>query len=34
LAAARSADVEAIAHLSKELELIATLPDSPEHLNE
>ena len=34
LAAARSADVEAIAHLSKGLELIATLPDSPEHLNE
>ena len=34
LAAARSADVEAIAHLSKGLELIATLPDFPEHLNE
>ena len=34
LAAARSANVEAIAHLSKGLELIATLPDIPEHLNE
>ena len=32
LAAARSANVEAAAHLSKGLELIGTLPDSPEHL--
>ena len=34
LAAGRSANLEAIAHLSKGLELIATLPDAPEHLNE
>jgi predicted ATPase len=34
LAAARSANLEAIAHLSKGLELIGTLPDTPEHLNE
>ena len=30
LAAGRSANLEAIAHLSKGLELIATLPDAPE----
>ena len=34
LAAGRSANVEAIAHLSKGLELIGTLPDAPEHLDE
>jgi class 3 adenylate cyclase/tetratricopeptide (TPR) repeat protein len=34
LAAGRSANQEAIAHLSEGLELIATLPDAPEHLNE
>jgi predicted ATPase len=32
LAAARSANVEAIAHLNKGLELIATLPETQEHL--
>jgi predicted ATPase len=30
----RSANVEAVAHLSKGLELIASLPDAPEHLEE
>ena len=34
LAAGRSANVEAIAHLSKGLELIGTLPDAPEQLDE
>ncbi len=34
LAAERSANVEAIAHLSKGLELIATLPDAPEYRDE
>jgi predicted ATPase len=34
LATARSANLEAIAHLSKGLELIATLPSAPEHLSE
>jgi predicted ATPase len=34
LAAGRSANVEAIAHLSKGLELVGTLPDAPEHLEE
>jgi tetratricopeptide (TPR) repeat protein len=34
LAAGRSANLEAIAHLSKGLELIAMLPDAPEHLTE
>ena len=34
LATARSANVEAIAHLTKGLELIATLPDAPEQLDE
>ena len=34
LAAGRSANVEAIAHLSKGLELVGTLPDAPEHLDE
>jgi class 3 adenylate cyclase/predicted ATPase len=34
LAAGRSANLEAIAHLSEGLELIATLPDAPEYLNE
>jgi class 3 adenylate cyclase/predicted ATPase len=34
LAAGRSANVEAIAHLSKGLELIETLPDAPEQLDE
>ena len=34
LAAGRSANVEAIAHLSKGLELLGTLPDAPEHLDE
>jgi class 3 adenylate cyclase/predicted ATPase len=34
LAASRSANVEAIAHLSKGLELIGTLPDAPERLAE
>src|SRR5262245_29267362 len=34
LAVARSANVEAIAHLTKGLDLIATLPNSPQHLNE
>ena len=34
LAAGRSANLEAIAHLSKGLELIQTLPDAPEHLDE
>jgi predicted ATPase/class 3 adenylate cyclase len=32
LAARRSANLEAIAHLSKGLELVRTLPDTPEHL--
>jgi class 3 adenylate cyclase/predicted ATPase len=34
LAAARSANVEAIAHLSKGLELVGTLPETPEQLDE
>jgi class 3 adenylate cyclase/predicted ATPase len=34
LAAGRSANMEAIAHLSKGLELITTLPDAPEQLDE
>jgi predicted ATPase len=34
LAAARSANLEAIAHLSKGLEIVGSLPDTPEHLNE
>jgi predicted ATPase len=34
LAAARSANVEAIAHLNKGLDIVATLPNSPQHLNE
>jgi class 3 adenylate cyclase/predicted ATPase len=34
LAAERSADVEAIAHLSRGLELVATLPDAPERAGE
>ena len=34
MAAGRSANVEAIAHLSQGLELIATLPAAPEHLDE
>ena len=34
LAAGRSANLEAIAHLSKGLELVGTLPDAPEHLDE
>jgi class 3 adenylate cyclase/predicted ATPase len=34
LAAGRSANVEAIAHLNKGLELVGTLPDAPEHLEE
>jgi class 3 adenylate cyclase/predicted ATPase len=34
LAAGRSADLEAIAHLSKGLELIGTLPATPERLDE
>ena len=34
LAAGRSANLEAIAHLSKGLELVATLADAPEHLEE
>jgi predicted ATPase len=34
LAAGRSANVEAIAHLNKGLELVAMLPDAPEHLDE
>ena len=34
LAAGRSANLEAIAHLSKGLELIATLPDASDHLDE
>jgi predicted ATPase len=34
LAAGRSANLEAIAHLSKGLELIGTLPDAPEQLEE
>jgi class 3 adenylate cyclase/predicted ATPase len=34
LAAARSANVEAIAHLGKGLELVGTLPHAPEHLAE
>jgi class 3 adenylate cyclase/predicted ATPase len=34
LAAARSANLEAITHLSKGLELVGNLPDAPEHLNE
>ncbi len=34
LAAGRSANVEAVAHLSKGLELIVTLPDAPEQLEE
>ena len=34
LAAGRSANVEAIAHLSKGLELVQTLPDAPELLEE
>jgi class 3 adenylate cyclase/predicted ATPase len=34
LAAGRSANVEAIAHLSKGLELIGTLPNTPDHLGE
>ncbi len=34
LAAARSANVEAIAHLSKGLELVGTLPEAPEQLDE
>ena len=34
LAAGRSANVEAIAHLSKGLELIGTLPDAPERFDE
>jgi class 3 adenylate cyclase/tetratricopeptide (TPR) repeat protein len=33
-AAGRSANVEAVAHLSKGLELIGTLPDAPGHHNE
>jgi predicted ATPase len=33
-AAARSANVEAIAHLNKGLDLVATLPKSPQHLQE
>ena len=34
LAAGRSANLEAIAHLSKGLELVGTLPDTPEQLDE
>jgi class 3 adenylate cyclase/predicted ATPase len=34
LAAGRSANLEAIAHLSKGLELVGTLPDTPDHLDE
>jgi predicted ATPase len=34
LAAGRSANLEAIAHLRRGLELIGTLPDAPERLNE
>ncbi len=34
LAAGRSADLEAIAHLDKGLELVGTLPATPERLNE
>jgi predicted ATPase len=34
LAARRSANVEAVAHLSKGLELLGTLPDTSEHLDE
>jgi class 3 adenylate cyclase/predicted ATPase len=34
LAAGRSANLEAIAHLSKGLELVETLPDAPEQLDE
>jgi class 3 adenylate cyclase/predicted ATPase len=34
LAVGRSADLEAIAHLNKGLELIGTLPATPEHLDE
>ena len=34
LAAGRSANVEAIAHLGKGLELIGTLPDAPERFDE
>jgi class 3 adenylate cyclase/predicted ATPase len=34
LAIGRSANVEAVAHLSKGLELVETLPAAPEHLNE
>jgi class 3 adenylate cyclase/predicted ATPase len=33
-AAQRSANVEAIAHLSKGLELLKTLPDTPEHIQQ
>jgi hypothetical protein len=34
LAAARSADLEAIAHLSKALDLVGMLPDTPDHREE
>jgi predicted ATPase len=34
LAAGRSANLEAIAHLSKGLELIGTLPDAPQYIDE
>jgi tetratricopeptide (TPR) repeat protein len=34
VAAARSANMEAIAHLKKGLELVETLPDTPEHMGE
>jgi class 3 adenylate cyclase/predicted ATPase len=34
LAASHSADVEAVAHLSRGLKLLATLPATPEHLEE
>jgi predicted ATPase len=34
LAAGRSANIEAIAHLTKGLELVRPLPDAPEHLEE
>jgi predicted ATPase len=33
-AAGRSANEEAVAHLSKGLELVERLPDSPEHIEE